>query len=543
MHLRRSHWLVAGLLGFTTSLSCMRATTTAEGVPLISTPTTRAAPKLVVFIVVDQLRGDMLDRYRDDMKYGYARLMQGAWFTNAFQDHGITETAPGHASTMSGRFPRSTGIVSNLEGVVDSSYQLVTGLPTEDGASPKRFEGTTLFDWMYAKDNKSRALSVSMKDRSAILMIGRAKQNVYWSSFNGSFTTSTYYSDTLPKWVRDFNARRIAQRYAGGEWRLSRQDTKYEVADSVSLENRGRDFTFPHQLPADTLEAAYLLRNTPTLDSMTALLALEGLRSTGIGQGPHTDLLAVSFSSTDRVGHEYGPDSREAYENQMRLDETLGWFLDSLYAQRDPSSVLIALTADHGVQPIQELARQRGLATGSQGLRVSLHQEVASLRSRLVAAGVDPNAFYYDGETIALNRPMFMRARVNADSVLDDFARDVRKVPGVARVDRIRALRRADFATNPIARRWAHQIPLDSPIELVITLTRYSGWTTAPAMHGSPYDQDAFVPIIFYGSWANPGRYSVFARVVDMAPTLAAMIGVRPSEKLDGVVLLEAVKR
>ena len=160
---------------------------------------------------------------------------------------------------MSGRFPRSTGIVSNLTGVIDPNYPLVTGLPGEIGASPERFQGTTLFDWLAAKDKRTRALSVSKKDRGAILPIGRAKQNVYWFSANGSFTTSTYYRDTLPSWVQEFNARRIAQSYAGAEWRLSRDSATYPEPDSVPFEKGGRDFMFPHPFPTDTLGAtAYI---------------------------------------------------------------------------------------------------------------------------------------------------------------------------------------------------------------------------------------------------------------------------------------------
>jgi predicted AlkP superfamily pyrophosphatase or phosphodiesterase len=365
--------LLAGLLGlFAVSLGCMKATATAEGAPLISSAA--APPKLIVFITVDQLRGDMLERYRNDLRYGYARLMRGAWFVNAFQDHAITETAPGHASTMSGRFPRSTGITSNLTGVIDPNYQLLTGLEAETGASPERFQGTTLFDWLSAKDKRSRALSVSKKDRAAILPIGRSKQDVYWFSANGSFTTSNYYRDTLPAWVQEFNARRIAQGYAGAEWRLSRAPSTYAEPDSVPFEKGGRDFMFPHPFPADTLGATAYVAATPTMDSITALFALEGLRRLGLGEGPQTDILAVSFSATDYVGHAFGPDSREAHENEIRLDETLGWFLDSLYRLRESSTIAIALTGDHGISPIPELARARGEATGDQGLRVTLRQ-------------------------------------------------------------------------------------------------------------------------------------------------------------------------
>src|SRR5688500_9950028 len=232
MPLKRLGWTCASVLGtLAISISCMRATASAEGTPLI--PTSVATPTLVVFIAVDQLRGDMLDRHRSQLNAGYARLMRGAWFVNGFQDHAITETAPGHASTMSGRFPASTGIMSNSAGVVDPNYRLITGSPSEAAASPMRFQGTTLFDWLTAKDPRARALSVSMKDRSAILMIGRSKQEVYWYSPIGAFTTSTYYRDTLPGWVTAFNARRIPHRYAGAEWRLLRDSSQYAEPDSV----------------------------------------------------------------------------------------------------------------------------------------------------------------------------------------------------------------------------------------------------------------------------------------------------------------------
>lgn len=523
------------------SLSCMRATATAEGTPIA--PSAAGRPKLVVFITVDQLRGDMLDRYRSDLSRGYARLMRGAWFVNGFQDHAITETAPGHASTMSGRFPRSTGITSNSTGVVDPKYPLVVGLNGEVGASPDRFQGTTLTDWLTAKDKRTKALSVSKKDRGAILPIGKSKRDVYWFSANGSFTTSQYYRDTLPTWVKEFNDRHIAQRYIGAQWSLSRDPSTYSEPDTVPQEKNGQDNVFPHYFPNDSIRAAQYMAATPTMDSVIALFALEGVRRLGIGDGPETDVLAVSFSATDYVGHSFGPDSREAHENEIRLDQTLGWFIDSLYAMRDSANIIIALTGDHGVSPIPELARARGQAKGDEGLRVNLRAEVAAARAGLARARADSMSFFYDGETVAIDRAAIQRAGLKPDSVLDAFANAARQVRGIARVDRMADVRHADFATDPIARRWAHQIPENSPVALVITLTRYSYWgTTLPATHGSPYDQDAHVPIIFYGPWIQPGRYNDFVRTVDMGVTLAAIAGVRPLEKVDGVVLLKAIR-
>jgi len=539
----RTALTLSALLAASLPTGCMRASATPDGTPL--SVSALEPPKLIVVIAVDQLRGDMLQRYSADMKFGFRRLMRGAWFVNAFQDHAITETAPGHATMLSGRFPRGTGIVSNNAGVADRNYRLVDALPGEWPASPHRFTGTTLFDWLKAKDSRTRAVSVSMKDRSAILMIGRAKEDVYWYSYTGGFTTSTYYRDSLPRWVRAFNERRILDQYIGGEWRLSRRDTSYTVADSIPFERHAEGFTvtFPHRIPTDPVKAAVELRNTPAIDSMTALLAIEGLRATGIGRGPHTDLLTVSFSATDRIGHEYGPDSREAYENQMRLDETLGWFLDSLYHQRDSSTVLIAVTGDHGVQPNPDLARIQGLARENEGRVVSLAPQVAAIRAAIQQAGADPAAFRDMREIVSVDRGELRRVQLDPEAVLRAFATAARQVPGVARVDRVTDLRRADPAVDPVARRWMHQIVGgDTPADLVITLTRYSLWYEAVATHGSPYDLDAHVPLIFYGPWARPGRYSTFARVVDLAPTLAGMARVRPLEKLDGLVLGEAIR-
>jgi hypothetical protein len=531
----RSLAVVLAATGCIALVACMRATANAAGQPLEASP---RRPALVVLITVDQFRGDLLDRFHAQERGGLARLTRGAWFDNAFQDHAITETAPGHASTLSGRFPRSTGIASNSVGVVDPNAPLIGGLQGETGASPWRFQGTTLVDWLTAKDNRTRAVSVSRKDRGAILPIGKSKQNVYWFSANGAFTTSTYYRDTLPDWVRAFNARRIPQSYAGAAWKLSRDASAYSEPDSVPYEHGGRDFTFPHQYPTDSLAAVSYLMATPTMDSLTAAFALEAVRRTDIGRGPQTDVLAVSFSATDYVGHTYGPDSREAHENQLRLDETIGWFLDSLYAMRDSANVMIAVTGDHGMSPIPELARRTGLATGNEGLRVSLAGTISAVRAGLRAAGADTMALITDGQLVGLDRDALRAAHVNPDSLLDAFARVARSVAGVARVDRMRDIRRADFATDAIARRWAHQIPETMPVDEVVTLTRYSIYASSiTATHGSPYDQDAWVPVIFYGPWAKPGRYHQFARVVDLGVTLAAVAGAPPTEKVDGVVL------
>src|SRR5256712_2038697 len=286
----------------------------AAGAPRAAPP----RPKLVVVITVDQLRADYLVRWRQQLTGGFFTLLaDGAVFTNAFQDHAVTETAPGHSTLLSGRWPAHTGIISNTEGVLDSTTPLLGVLGP--GASPRRFRGTALFDWLKAADTTSRALSVSRKDRGAILPIGRAKAQVYWYQ-SGLFTTSRYYQDTLPIWVQAFNALRVPQEAAGTRWTLLRPDSVYSEPDSEPWENGGRGVAFPHALPADSAGAAAAFAGVPQMDWLTLAFALAGLEALRLGRRGPTDLLAVSLSTTDAIAHAFGPDSRELHDQILRLD-------------------------------------------------------------------------------------------------------------------------------------------------------------------------------------------------------------------------------
>ncbi len=497
------------------------------------------APALVVLISIDQMRADYLDRFGGQLTGGLARLARGgARFTNAHHDHAITETAPGHATLLAGRFPRSTGITMNRVGVDDDSSQLLAGA-IGPGASPKRFVGTTLVDWIAAADPRSRALSVSSKDRAAILPVGRAKSNVYWYSPNGVFSTSRYYRDTLPAWVSAFNARRMPMRYAGTSWTLLLPDSAYHERDSVSVEGNGTFFEFPHDFPDDSAATANVIRGTPFIDDVTLAFALHGVTSLNIGTGPQTDVLSISLSGTDYIGHRYGPDSRETHDQILRVDRTIGVFLDSLYRLRDSSRITIALTGDHGVATIPELAAASVMPRPT---RVSLWSLWPALSASLVAAKVDTMAVDFDVQIVTVDRAAFARAGVNADSVLTAIAHAARALPGVKRVDRFRDLV-ADSAIDPIARRWSHQFPPTAAIDLVVTLQPGSTWRGNIASHGSPYDYDSHVPLIFYGAGVMPGTHGEFVRTVDLAATLAKLARVTPLERLDGVVLESAVRR
>jgi predicted AlkP superfamily pyrophosphatase or phosphodiesterase len=487
------------------------------------------------------MRGDYYDRFKGQLTGGLARVFgKGAFFTNAFQDHFITETAPGHSTMMSGRFPRSTGVVQNDEGVLDAMYPLIGA--GGDPASPYRFRGTVLTDWLRVHDPRTRALSVSRKDRAAILPLGRTNQQVYWYSRpSGIFTTSTWYRDSLPAWVREFNARRLPQSYIGKSWTPLLDAGAYTEIDSVAGEHGGRDFMFPHVLSPDTTRAADDVPYFPWMDEITLALALHGLQSLRLGTGPQTDVLAISLSSTDAIGHRYGPDSRELHDQIVRLDRSLAVFFDSLYKLRDSARVIVALTADHGVSANPTVHTHD--PNGSARYVLALRDTAIAFRRRVLAAGADSSAFRWDFPILITDTAAFRRARLSHDSVVAAFAKAVRAIPGVLRAETPAQMARRDTTRDVIARRWQHMFPADYPVALGVVLEPFDAWTRADfGLHGSPHDHDAHVPVVFYGPPFKPGRYGAFARVVDIAPTLAEVLGVMPLERLDGRVLRSALR-
>lgn len=498
-----------------------------------------ARPSLIVFLVVDQMRPDYFTRFLPQLTGGLGRLYRGgAVMTDAYQDHGITETAPGHSETMSGRFPVHTGIAMNSQGVNDSTVRLV-GAPGL-GASPFRFRGTTLTDWIHATDPGARVLSVSRKDRGAILPIGKSKEPIFWYATNGTFTTSTYYADTLPAWLRAYNAEHRPQQFTGKAWTPLLPVSAYPEPDSVAVENGGKDIAFPHVMPSDTAAALRALPSMPWMDQLTLEVALAGVRAMKLGAGSHTDILSVSLSTTDAIGHAFGPDSREQHDQIVRLDRSLGAFLDSLYVMRGQRNVVVALTADHGVAPYPEVH----VHDPNQGAtRVDLSPIVQRVRDAIVSRGAPKSAFGFGDGVVVVDRPALVAAGIRADSLLRAFRDTILTVPGVRRADEISELKHADTVHDAIARRWLHMFDDDSTAAMVVTLTPYSYWGRAgSAEHGSPYDYDAHVPVIFYGAPFRAGHYTDRVRVVDMAPTLARVAHVQPLQKLDGVPLTEVLR-
>lgn len=496
--------------------------------------------RLVVQLTVDQFRGDYIDRYKSQYTGGLKWLGEhGAFFTNATHDHAATETAPGHATLWSGRYPSHTGIVRNAAGVQDPQTPLLLG-SRGGGASPFRFRGSALFDWIRSDNEWSQALSVSRKDRGAILPLGRAHQNVYWYGLDGNFTTSRYYADTMPGWVTRFNARQMFMPYLTQSWNLLLPASSYAEPDSQPIESLGKDFMFPHKLDPDVKKALDGFTEVPWMDEITAAFALNGLNELKLGLGNGTDVLAMSLSTTDAVGHRYGPDSRELHDQLLRLDRTLGKFLDSLFVLRDSSTVILALSADHGMTPFPGLH-----FPGTDPLRgkVNIKPLMDATRSKLIALGVEGDVVDFESGMVVLEKARLRAKGINVDSVVRSLKVEWSKLSGIQAVYRKEELPALAASGNVIARRWLHAIPDNLDAVLAVTLKPFYYWSTVnSATHGSPNQLDAWVPIVFAGPTFKPGRYTREVHTVDIAPTLAAALGIMPIEPVDGKILKEALR-
>ena len=496
---------------------------------------TPAAPRparpvrLVVSLVVDQLRPDYLDRFRQDFRGGFAQLLRdGVFFRNAEQDHAVTVTAAGHATVLTGRSPASVGIVSNDLGVPDPLSPLIKGNVT--GASPRRFIGTTLFDWMLARDPDTRVLSVSRKDRGAILTIGRAIVPVFWYS-KGSFTTSTWYGDTLPTWVTAWNARDPIEKLRGSTWALERDAASYPEPDDRPFEVNGADKLFPHLLAADWATAATEIEKRPIMDSLTLDFALAGVRVLGLGTRHGVDLLSLSLSATDGIGHRWGPGSREIHDQLLKLDRYLGLFFDSLATIVPADQMMLVLTADHGVTEYPEAGTGGHISLGTQVRALNAY---GRSRWRIdLGAGSEVGLLFGDAPALASRG-------VNLDSLERSLAAEIGSIPGVRRVFTQRTLAAA-AVTDLDAMRWRRQLPTGFNWFVAALAAPHYTWgsSAAETSHGTTNLEDVRVPLLFRIPGVAPRRIERVVRTVDLAPTLAALLGIRPTERVEGVVLPE----
>lgn len=489
----------------------------------------QASTSLVVLIVVDQMRPDYLERFDADFEGGFRWLLDnGVLYPHARQDHALTQTAPGHSTLLSGRPPASTGIVSNARGVGDAQSPLIGSRRT--GASPRRFRGSSLYDWMLARDSATRLLSVSRKDRGAILPVGRAQGEVYWYGYNGNFTTSNWYRDSLPDWLESWNARRGVARLAGATWDLLLPASRYSERDDYEFENRGKNFTFPHVLPGDTAALAGAIVDFPWMDSLVLDLALEGVRQTGVGQRGRPDLLAVSLSATDAVGHDFGPDSRETHDQLVRLDLWLGRFLDSLATLVPRERTIFAFASDHSVRSIPAFAREvRGDDAGHYWDRTTERR----LRQQFESRWRTDFEVDYEYGLLSANTSELAARGIDVDSLSDTLARELAALTGVQRTYTPQTLAAAP-PSDRYAELWRRHIPPDFEWLVVTVPDSNNIWSSGGgANHGAPELEEIEVPVIIVAPGHPSARHDRPVRITALGPTLAALIGVTPTEPVE----------
>ena len=497
-------------------------------------------PRLVLFVSVDQMRYDYLERFAPLFEGGFKTLLdRGAVFSRAVYRHANAETGPGHALLLSGRHARDNGIVANawydrllrrsINVVADPSVWPVGG--PGRGRSPANFIGLTVGDRLKKASPASRVVGVSLKDRSAILMAGPRADAAYWYD-SGRFITSSYYMKTAPAWLDAWNAEARFDALNGGRWERLLPDAslyeRYAGPDAVEGEWDRKDTVFPHRIRGAARSAEFYddVRRTPFADELTLEVALRAMDGHGLGQDEATDLLAVGFSATDIIGHTYGPDSQEQMDQMLRLDRTLGRLFAEVEKRVGSAGFLFGLGADHGVMPLVELTQARGLPARrarTEQIEEPVRAAVAGAfpgKTGLIAYFDEPH-FYLDLEALA--RQGVKRAEVEA--VIEKAALATGMVKRVYTVSQLlgdppgddpefELFRNAFFEPRSphVLLRLADNVYLDD---------EYSGGTG----HGTAAEYDRHIAMGFLGPGVRPGRYTEPCGPEEIAPTLSALLG------------------
>lgn len=526
-----------------------------------------SAPKLVLVLAVDGLPAEQLQRYRGQFgQGGLRRLMdEGAVFANAHQAHGVTVTAVGHAAILSGAYPYQHGIIGNnwIDPVsktpvycTDDAAHTYIGEETKpnDGTSPARLRVDTLGDQLrYASGNRAKVIAVSGKDRGAILLAGKTGTAYMYMDKTGNFASSTWYMAAHPQWVQQYQARRPQDRYYGKTWKPLLADAAYagDAPDELFPATPASPNRFPFSFYSDSgnIDADYFnrLKTSPFLDELTlefARAAVEGERLGGTNGV--TDLLGVSLSAHDYVNHAYGPESKMSHDHLQRLDRMLADFFTYLDRKLGAGNVLVVLTADHGFPNTPEFVKA---AKGDAG-RVNAGALVAALNVALAARyGHEKLAIAQSAPNFHLDYAAIDKLGVARGEVENTAAAFLRAQEGVAEV-----FTRSQFEANAtgttrmgvlMRRAWHRELSGDL---VVVTRPNWyfsSGGSSSGGgtSHGSPYAYDTNVPLLLSGrKWIKPGYYGQYAETVDIAPTLANVLRLRPPAASEGRVLVEALQ-
>lgn len=511
-------------------------------------------PALVVLLVIDQLRADMPIRLMDRFGTGgFRRLYAEGVVSEGAYAHSATETAVGHATLATGALPRVHGIVGNewsengqrVYAVDDVTEELLGTRGT--GKAPTRLLVETVGDVLLRTHPDALVRSVSAKERSAILLQGHRGGVAYWlDDAAGTFVTSRYYANRLPAWAETFAATRPAERYRAHRWDLMQPEARYVALDDRAFERGCRllGCTFPHPLDTVTGERAmHALKSTPYGDELTLAFVRELLVNEPIGQDDVPDLLNVSLSSTDYVGHAFGPESREAEDNLLRLDRTIEKLLALLEEQVGHGRYTVVLSSDHGACESPESFAARGLDAGRIDLELLRTTVDKGLRARfhvgveLVSDFVNPS--------LVLNEQRIAALSLDQRKVERAAAELASEVPGVqaayARSDLVAGTtpegpfkQRLEQSTHPTRSGHVYIVPK----EHWLLATSPESLT---AMHGTPWPYDARVPLVVWGSGARAQRVPRTTDPRDVAPTIARLLRVDAPAASTGQPLREAL--
>lgn len=517
-------------------------------------------PKLVIGIVVDQMRYDYLFRYNDKFNSnGFAKLLKkGFLFRNTQYPYIPTFTAPGHAAIYTGATPSNNGIVANdwferaaKESVYvteDSMVQGVGGTGKANQMSPRRLLSTTITDELrLATNKKSKVIGIALKDRGSILPAGHIPNAAYWyDNETGNWVTSNYYMSDLPQWVKDFNGKKIADKYLSKPWATLYDMSTYAngLPNGASYRNAYKGETeslFPHNLPALKENNGYeLLKKTPFGNTMTLDFALATITAEKLGKGQNTDFLAVSFSSTDYIGHQFGIQSIEVQDTYARLDKDIERLLAFIEQYLGTENVLLFLTADHGAVETPAYMQSMNVPAGifkSKGIKEELNKQLSDL------FGEGKWILDYENLQFYLNSPLIEEKKINKKEVTNACIAFLQKMAGVYKAyasDELPSISDNYYVTA--LKKGVH--PLRSG-DLIIQLL--PGWFdadyagTGGTTHGTGYSYDTHVPLIWYGWKIKAGSSGQKVSITDIAPTISDILNISYPNGTDGNVLSDII--
>jgi predicted AlkP superfamily pyrophosphatase or phosphodiesterase len=518
-------------------------------------------PKLVIGIVVEQLKYDQLEEFRDKLgENGIKRLInEGTYFKNASFEYMLTQSAPGHATISTGTEPSFHGITSDnwylpLKNELiycskDISVNPVGGSFESGLHSPVNLQSSTFSDELeMATNKKSKVFGVGIKEYSAIFSAGHAADGAYWfDNITGTWMSSTYYTNALPIWVNDFNAMKFPDSYLNGEWNLLRPSQDYSdcLPDSNRFEAgfNGINY-FPYDLKKLRSKGLFnsrndfsLLKETPFSNSLTTRFAIRLIEKEGLGKDDVTDYLSICYSATDYIGHRFGPSSVEMADAILRLDDEIKNLLTYLNDSIGKRNVLIYFTAAHGISEIPAVLENNRIPAGY----FMQNQALQLLRSYL-------NAVYGEGDWVKgyserqvfLNRTLIEDARLSLEEVQKKVARFLVQFSGVAAAYPYSAFEANDFGNGNLRRIINNFSPQRSG-DVIVTLN--PGWVEKEGEyvtnHNSPYEYDSHVPLIWYGWSVNRALVTRKVNMTDIAATLSSLCKVPYPNACTGEPLFE----